>query len=96
MNRPPSLEPDRQSRQSRGGNGAWAGLLFLIPVLCCGGPFIVAALATAGAVARGLAVGLLVAVVAGVVIFVIFKRPRERGSCCAPMAGQPRPSETRR
>lgn len=63
-----------------GAGGLW---LLLLPVVCCGGPFLIGALATAGALAWG-GMGLGAAVIAAVVIGVLRRRRR---ACCEPRAG---------
>ncbi len=80
----------QQSEQPPGGRGAWAGLLFLLPVLCCGGPFIIAALATAGALAKGVVIGVLVGVIGAVALVVFRRRSRSQGACCEPVATESR------
>ncbi len=64
----------------------WLGLL-AIPVACCGGPLLVAALAAAGATAwGGLGAGAAVAVAAALLVVV---RRRRAGACGAPMCEPP-------
>jgi hypothetical protein len=61
-------------------------LLFALPLLCCGGPALFAALAAASAATLGAAGGIvgvvLLAVATGLVV-----RHRSRGRCCAPTQG---------
>lgn len=64
--------------------GPGAALLVLVlPVLCCGGPAIVAALAAASAATLGLVGGIIGAVLLAVAIG-LFMRHRRRAACCAP------------
>lgn len=76
--RAPGRVSGAATRDDRGGLG-W--LVLLLPVICCGGPVIVAALAAAGALAwGGIGLGLGVAVAAGVVVWA---RRRRAATCCA-------------
>lgn len=95
MSEQPQLQSGQQSEQPQGGTGAWAGLLFLLPVLCCGGPFIIAVLAAASALARGLVIGALVAVIGSIAVIVLRRRSRSKGTCCEPIATKPPVRETR-
>ena len=72
----PALGPN-----SRSGGFGW--LLALAPVLCCGGPLLIAAAATLGALAWG-ALGAVVALVA--VTAMVLARRRSR-RCCEPATG---------
>jgi hypothetical protein len=62
--------------------GRWVWLLALPMLACCGGPALIALVASVGAVVGGLAVGLPVALVLGVVAVVAVRR--RRAACCAP------------
>lgn len=66
--------------RAAGGNGAWAGLA-LLPILCCAGPFIVAALAAASAVTEGLVAGLVAAALGGFLIVLVRRRSRTTDAC---------------
>jgi len=59
-------------------------LLLILPVLCCGGPAIFAALAAASAATLGVVGGVIGAVAFGVA-FGLFLRHRRRAACCAPV-----------
>jgi hypothetical protein len=79
--RPASAPRPGAGGSERHGLG-WLWLL-LAPVACCGGPFLIAALAAAGALAwagLGLAAAALVAVTAVVLI----RRRRRSQACCEP------------
>lgn len=74
--RSPARGPGAQPRSGSGGL-AW---LLLIPLACCGGPLIVAGLATAGAWAWG---GLGAAVGVAIAAVLLIVRSRRRRVCCA-------------
>jgi len=76
------LSPRTQTSAEKKGPGA-SLLLLLVPLLCCGGPAIVAALAAASAATLG-AVGAVVGAVLLAVAIGLFVRRRRRGVCCAP------------
>lgn len=81
--RPPAPPRPPGGDSERPGPG-WLWLL-LAPAACCGGPFLIAALAAAGALAwagLGLAAAALVAVTAVVLI----RRRQSRAGCCEPGA----------
>jgi hypothetical protein len=75
-------KPEDSADPSTPAGTGWAGLALLAPVVCCGGPFLVGALATAGAVALG-ALGAGLAVVVGLTAFLALRRRRAL-ACCAP------------
>lgn len=56
------------------------GWLVLVPVACCGGPLIFAAIATAGAAAWG-GIGALATITLGIAVVVVMRR-RRTASCC--------------
>ena len=66
-------------REGSGPGGLW---LLLVPLACCGGPLLIAALAAAGALAWGGA-GLGAGVLVAVTVLVIGRRRRSR-ACCEP------------
>src|SRR5712691_4635785 len=67
-------------RERSGLGGLW---LLLIPLACCGGPLLIAALAAAGALAWG-AAGLGTGVLAAVTVLVIRRSRRGSRACCKP------------
>lgn len=73
------------------GPGA-AILLVLAPLLCCGGPLILAGLATASAATLG-TIGAVVGVVlvAAAVLVWVRRRHRAEAACCPPASGAWRP-----
>jgi hypothetical protein len=64
-------------------------LFFLLPVLCCAGPAILAALAVASAAALGVARGVIGAVLLAVAAGLCVRHRRRADACCAP-AGKAR------
>ena len=86
----PQAEGQRPSAASRpgtegGGRPGLGGLwLLLAPVACCGGPFLIAALAAAGALAWG-GLGLGIALLVAVAVLAVRRRRRSR-ACCEPGA----------
>ena len=68
------------ARERPGLGGLW---LLLVPLACCGGPLLIAALAAAGALAWG-AFGLGTGVLAAVAVLVIRRRRRSSRACCKP------------
>lgn len=81
---PPHGEPSPRTQAPDEKKGPGAGLLLLaLPVLCCGGPLIVGALAAAGAATLGAVGGAVGAVILAVAIG-LFVRRRRRAACCAP------------
>jgi len=76
------LGSDTHARAEKKGPGAVL-LLLVLPVLCCGGPAIVAALAAASVATLGLVGGIVGAVLLAVAIG-LFVRHRRRGACCIP------------
>lgn len=61
-------------------------LLLLLPVACCGGPFIIAALAAAGAATLGVAGGIVGAIVVAVAVGLWIRHWRRAAACCPPQA----------
>lgn len=96
LNVPPTSP---RSRKEPSGSG-WAVLLLAIPmVLCCGLPFIVAGLAAASALTKGVLVGVAVAVVGTAVALLVRRSMRNRADCCepsVPAAPSPEPREVDR
>jgi hypothetical protein len=81
--RPPGeVSPGTRAPDQEKGPGA-ALLLLALPVLCCGGPAIVAALAAASAATLGVVGGVVGAVLLAVALG-LWVRHRRRGVCCAP------------
>ncbi|HCU91251.1 MAG TPA: hypothetical protein DHU96_00195 [Actinobacteria bacterium] len=72
--------PGAGAGQRPGVGGLW---LLLVPVACCGGPLLIAALAAAGALAWG-ALGLGAGVLVAVAVLVIRRRRRSSRACCEP------------
>jgi hypothetical protein len=71
--------------------GLW---LLLVPLACCGGPLLIAALAAAGALAWG-ALGLGTGVLAAAAVLVIRRSRRGSRACCRPgMPGWARQAQT--
>ena len=80
---PPSApRPGAGGGQRPGLGGLW---LLLAPLACCGGPLLIAGLATGGALAWG-GLGLGVAALAALVALVLIRRRRRRRACCEPSA----------
>lgn len=76
-------EPSPRTHSPVEEKGPGAALLLLaLPVLCCGGPAVVAALATAGVATRGVVGGMIGAVLLAVA-FGLFLRRRRHRACCA-------------
>jgi hypothetical protein len=76
------LSPRTRASAENKGSGA-ALLLLALPVLCCGGPAIFAALAAASAATLGVVGGIIGAVLLAVALG-LFLRHRGRATCCAP------------
>jgi hypothetical protein len=89
------------SRKDTGAGGPGLGglWLLLVPLACCGGPLLIAALAAAGALAWG-ALGLGTGVLAAVTVLVIRRSRRGSRACCKPgttgLAQQAQTAATRR
>ena len=82
--RPPAApRPGGGSGERSGLGGLW---LLLAPLACCGGPFLIAALAAAGALAWA-GLGLGAAALVAVVTVVLIRRWRLSRACCEPAAG---------
>ena len=81
LNTPPTSP--RSHKEPSG--SSWAMALLAIPVmLCCGLPLIVAGLATASALTKGVLVGVVVAVVGTVVTLLVRRSMRNKADCCGP------------
>src|SRR5262249_10920509 len=89
----PQAEGRRPAAASRpgtegGGRPGLSGLwLLLAPLACCGGPFLIAGLAAAGALAWG-GLGLGIALLLAVAVLAVRRRRRSR-ACCEPGAAGP-------
>jgi hypothetical protein len=70
---------DAGDRERPGLGGLW----LLVPLACCGGPLLIAALAAAGALAWG-ALGLGTGVLAAVAVLVIRRSRRSSRACAKP------------
>ena len=77
-----TLRPRTQAPAEKKGPGATL-LLLALPVLCCGGPAIFAALAAASAATLGVVGGIIGAILLAVALG-LFMRHRRRGACCVP------------
>lgn len=62
-------------------SGSWSYLMLLVPIFCCGWPFIVLAVGPVGAVTLGIVGSVIAALVAGICIFVAKRRKLTR--CCS-------------
>jgi len=81
--RPPAVpRPGGRGSERSGLGGLW---LLLAPVACCGGPFLIAALAAAGVLAWA-GLGLAAAVLVAVTAVVLIRRRRRSQACCEPGA----------
>jgi hypothetical protein len=85
---PSAPPPGADGGQRPGLGGLW---LLLAPVACCGGPFLIAALAAAGALAWA-GLGLAAAAVAALVALALIRRRRRSRACCEPATAS-RPGE---
>jgi protein-S-isoprenylcysteine O-methyltransferase Ste14 len=83
LERAPGSEPVRAGE--KGGPGA-AILLVLAPLLCCGGPLILAGLATASAATLGAIGGVIGALLITVGAWVWVRHRRRNGTACRPAA----------
>ncbi len=59
-------------------------VLLALPVLCCGGPAIVAALAAASAATLGVVGGAIGAVLLAVALGLVVRHRRRASACCTP------------
>lgn len=84
MNQLNAPQPSPGSPKESASSGWPIGLLALLPILCCGLPFIIVVLATASALTKGLIVGAVVALVGIVVTLVVRRRMRANAACCGP------------
>ncbi len=82
MDDPFSSKPPRSPDGGSGPGFSW--LILLLPLACCGGPFIIVGLATLGAIAWG---GIGALVVAIVVAIILVGRRRRSRLCCNPKVG---------
>ena len=82
--------PGARAPEGRKGPGA-ALLLLVLPVLCCGGPLIFAALAAAGAATLGVVGGVIGAVLLAVAVGLFMRHRHRAAACCAPTAKAWRP-----
>lgn len=89
--RPGASRPGTWAGQRPGLGGLW---LLLVPLACCGGPLLIAALAAAGALAWGV-LGLGAGLLAAVTVLVIRHRRRRSRPCRKPgMTGRAREAQT--
>jgi len=73
---------DRAPEERKGpGAALW---LLVLPVLCCGGPAIVATLAAAGAATLGVAGGVIGALLLAVALGLVVRHRRRTSACCSP------------
>jgi len=79
---PPASPPGGGSGERPGLGGLW---LLLAPLACCGGPFLIAALAAAGALAWA-GLGLGAAALAATTAVLLIRRQRRSRACCKPGA----------
>jgi len=79
---PSALRPGADGGERSGLGALW---LLLVPVACCGGPFLIAGLAAAGALAWG-GLGLGIALLVAVVAVILVRRRRRSRACCEPGA----------
>lgn len=82
QHQPPAPPPRAERAERPGLGGLW---LLLAPIACCGGPFLIAALAAAGALAWA-GLGLAATAAAVLVALVLIRRRRRSRACCAPGA----------
>ena len=75
--RNPNAEP--------GSSGWAAGIFALAVILCCGLPILVAVLATASALTKGVLVGVVVALVSSVVALLVRRRMCAKADCSNPL-----------
>jgi len=88
--RPGASRPGAGASQRPGLGGLW----LLVPLACCGGPLLIAALAAAGALAWG-ALGLGTGVLAAAAVLVIRRSRRRSRACRKPgMTGRARQAQT--
>ena len=89
--RPPAAPRPGGGSERKGLGGLW---LLLAPIACCGGPFLIAALAAAGALAWA-GLGLAAVALAAVTTVVLIRRRRRSRACCEPgAAGSPEKAGT--
>ena len=80
-----NVPPTSSGSQKEPSGSGWAmGLLAIPLMLCCGLPLIVAGLATASALTKGILVGVVVAVVGTVATLLVRRSMRNKAACCAP------------
>jgi len=72
--------PRPEERKGPGG-ALW---LLVLPVLCCGGPAIVAALAAASAATLGVVGGVIGALLLAVALGLVVRHRRRTSACCSP------------
>jgi len=69
--------------EERKGPGAWL-LLLVLPVLCCGGPLIIGALAAASAAALGVLGGVIGAILVAIAVGLWMRHRHRVAACCGP------------
>ena len=83
----------KRPNENRHRSDLFPGALFvLLPLLCCGLPFLLGVLTLASAIARGVVVGVVVALGGGVAVLLVRQSSRRRGECCPPRTA-PSPAE---
>lgn len=76
-----------QAVEEKRGPGA-AILLVLVPLLCCGGPLLLGALATAGTATLGTVGGVAAGLIALATVGLWLRRRRRAGAACCPPASR--------
>jgi hypothetical protein len=86
----PARSPEGGGPSERKGSGAGLALLAL-PILCCGGPAIVAALGAASVATLGVVGGVVGGFLVAFAVVLWVRHHRRRVACCPPMrqAAQP-------
>ena len=83
----PGTGPGTRAPEERKGPGA-SLLLLVLPVLCCGGPFIFGALAAASAATLGVVGGVIGAILLAIAVG-LWMRHRHRVVACCPQPNAP-------
>ena len=85
--------PERTTAIQSKSSSSWGYLWLLLPGLCCGLPFMVALVAAASALVKGVIAGLVVALI-GVVAIAIERRRSRAGAACGGPPGDTRATST--